>query len=143
MSRSLNKVSLIGRIGNDPETHTFEGGGSVVNFSLATSEQWKDRSTGEKQEKTEWHSVAARGKLAEIVSQYGRKGALVYVEGQLTRRKWVQDGETRYKTEVVLGFNSQYTMLDSVGDNGAKAAASPARAAAPKDDYPFDDDINF
>jgi single-strand DNA-binding protein len=142
MSRSLNKVTLIGRIGNDPETKTFENGGSVVNFSLATSEQGKDRTSGEKQEKTEWHSIAVKGKLAEIVSQYGRKGALVYIEGNLSTRNWEQDGETKYKTEVVLGFNAQYIMLDSVGDNQQTSPAPTARARKPAADQ-FDDDIEF
>ena len=114
MAGSLNKVLLIGRLGKDPELREFPSGGKVCNFSLATSETWKDSSTGERQERTSWHNIAIfNERLAEIAEQYLRKGSQVYIEGQLETRKWQdQAGNDRYTTEVVLkNFRGELTML--------------------------------
>ena len=119
MAGSLNKVMLIGNLGRDPEVRTFQNGGKVCNLRIATSETWKDRNTGERREKTEWHSVAIFNEgLVRVAEQYLRKGSKVYVEGQLQTRKWQdQSGQDRYSTEIVLhGFGSTLTMLD--GRNG-------------------------
>lgn len=117
----INKVILIGRLGNDPEVKYMPSGDAVANISLATSETWNDKSSGEQREKTEWHRVVFFGKLAEIVGQYLKKGSQVYVEGQLQTRKWQdQGGQDRYSTEVVVrGFNGTMQMLDSKGGGGS------------------------
>lgn len=118
MAGSVNKVILVGNLGRDPESRTFQNGGKVVNLRIATSESWKDRNSGERKEKTEWHSVAIFNEgLANVAERYLRKGSKVYIEGQLQTRKWQdQSGNDRYSTEVVLqGFNSVLTMLDSPG----------------------------
>lgn len=118
MAGSLNKVMLIGNLGQDPEVRSFQNGGKVCNLRIATSEQWKDRNTGERQERTEWHSVAIFSEgLINVCERYLRKGSKVYVEGQLQTRKWQdQSGNDRYSTEVVLrGFNGTLTMLDGAG----------------------------
>lgn len=115
MAGSLNKVMLIGHLGRDPEVRSFQNGGKVCNLRIATSETWKDRNTGERREKTEWHSVAIFNEgLVRVAEQYLRKGSKVYIEGQLQTRKWQdQSGQDRYTTEVVLqGFGSTLTMLD-------------------------------
>ena len=115
MAGSVNKVILVGNLGRDPESRSFQNGGKVVNLRIATSENWKDRNTGERKEKTEWHSVAIFSEgLANIAERYLRKGSKVYIEGQLQTRKWQdQNGQDRYSTEVVLqGFGSTLTMLD-------------------------------
>ncbi|MGJ8545327.1 MAG: single-stranded DNA-binding protein [Sulfitobacter sp.] len=115
MAGSVNKVILIGNLGRDPEVRSFQNGGKVCNLRIATSETWKDRSTGERREKTEWHSVAIfQEGLVRIAEQYLRKGSKVYIEGQLQTRKWQdQSGADRYSTEVVLqGFGGTLTMLD-------------------------------
>ncbi|MCK0143657.1 single-stranded DNA-binding protein [Aliiroseovarius sp. F20344] len=115
MAGSLNKVMLIGNLGADPEVRTFQNGGKVCNLRIATSETWKDRNTGERREKTEWHTVSVFSEgLVRVCEQYLRKGSKVYVEGQLQTRKWQdQSGNDRYSTEVVLqGFNGTLTMLD-------------------------------
>lgn len=110
----INKVILIGNLGQDPEARTFPDGGMLCNCSVATSESCTDKATGQKQERTEWHRVTVKGKLAEICAQYLRKGAKVYFEGQLQTRKWqAQDGTDRYSTEVVVGINGSMQMLDS------------------------------
>jgi single-strand DNA-binding protein len=115
MAGSVNKVILVGNLGRDPEVKTFANGGKVVNLRIATSESWKDRNSGERREKTEWHSVAifAEG-LARVAEQYLRKGSKVYLEGQLQTRKWQdQSGADRYSTEIVLqNFNSSLVLLD-------------------------------
>ncbi|MEP3346418.1 MAG: single-stranded DNA-binding protein [Litoreibacter sp.] len=119
MAGSVNKVILIGNLGRDPEVRNFQNGGKVCNLRIATSETWKDRNTGERREKTEWHSVAIfQEGLVRIAEQYLRKGSKVYIEGQLQTRKWQdQSGADRYSTEVVLqGFGGTLTMLD--GPNG-------------------------
>ncbi|MDX8352045.1 single-stranded DNA-binding protein [Cognatiyoonia sp. IB215182] len=121
MAGSVNKVILIGNLGADPEVRTFQNGGKVCNLRIATSENWKDRNTGERREKTEWHSVAIFSEpLARVAEQYLRKGSKVYIEGQLETRKWQdQSGQDRYSTEVVLRpYRSELTMLDSRGEGG-------------------------
>ena len=118
MAGSLNKVMIIGNLGQDPEVRSFQNGGKVCNLRIATSEQWKDKNTGERQEKTEWHSVAIFSEgLINVCERNLRKGSKVYVEGQLQTRKWQdQSGNDRYSTEIVLrGFNGTLTMLDGAG----------------------------
>ncbi|MEX3315595.1 single-stranded DNA-binding protein [Sulfitobacter sp. PS-8MA] len=118
MAGSVNKVILIGNLGRDPEVRSFQNGGKVCNLRIATSETWKDRNTGERREKTEWHSVAIfQEGLVRVAEQYLRKGSKVYIEGQLQTRKWQdQSGNDRYSTEVVLqGFGGTLTMLDGPG----------------------------
>ena len=112
---SVNKVILVGNLGRDPEVRSMQNGDKVANLSIATSEKWKDKNTGEMNERTEWHRVVIFGRLAEIAEQYLRKGSKVYVEGQLQTRKWTdQSGGEKYTTEVVLrGFGGTLTMLDS------------------------------
>lgn len=154
----VNKVILVGNLGKDPEVKYMPSGDAVANITLATSESWNDKSTGEKKEKTEWHRVVFFGKLAEIVGQYCKKGSKLYVEGQLKTRKWQdQSGQDRYSTEVVVqGFNGTMQMLDSKGQGGggyapAQSAAPQQRQAAPQQQAPapatvddsFDDDIPF
>ncbi|MBJ6370345.1 single-stranded DNA-binding protein [Sedimentitalea arenosa] len=121
MAGSVNKVILIGNLGRDPEVRTFQNGGKVCNLRIATSETWKDRNTGERKERTEWHSVAIFSEpLARVAEQYLKKGSKVYIEGQLETRKWQdQSGQDRYSTEVVLRpYRSELTMLDGRGDGG-------------------------
>lgn len=118
MARGVNKVILIGNLGQDPEVRYMPNGNAVANVTLATSDSWKDRETGQMQERTEWHRVVFFGKLAEITGQYLRKGSKVYVEGSLRTRKWQgQDGQDRYTTEVVCDMNGQMQMLDGRSDN--------------------------
>ena len=148
-SRGINKVILVGNLGNDPEHRVLPSGGGVTNISLATSESWKDKASGEQKERTEWHRVVFFNRLSEIAAEYLRKGSKVYVEGTLRTRKWQdQSGQDRYTTEIV---GAEMQMLDSSGatqDGGgyqsAPAASSPAPAAAnpepidfPEDDIPF------
>lgn len=124
MAGSVNKVILVGNLGRDPESRTFQNGGKVVNLRIATSETWKDRNTGERKERTEWHSVAIFNEgLANVAERYLRKGSKVYIEGQLQTRKWQdQNGQDRYSTEIVLqGFNSVLTMLDGAPGGGGGA----------------------
>ena len=124
MAGSVNKVILIGNLGRDPESRAFQNGGKVVNLRIATSDTWKDRNTGERKEKTEWHSVAIFNEgLANTAERYLRKGSKVYVEGQLQTRKWQdQSGQDRYSTEVVLqGFNAVLVLLDRrEGEGGGR-----------------------
>jgi single-strand DNA-binding protein len=118
MAGSVNKVILVGNLGRDPESRSFQNGGKVVNLRIATSESWKDRNTGERKEKTEWHSVAIFNEnLGRIAEQYLRKGSKVYIEGQLQTRKWQDNtGADKYSTEIVLqGFNGTLTLLDKPG----------------------------
>jgi len=147
----VNKVILVGNLGKDPEVKYMPSGDAVANLTLATSDTWKDKSTGEKKEKTEWHRVVFFGKLAEIAGQYLKKGSKIYVEGQLQTRKWQKDGQDHYSTEVVVrGFNGTMQMLDSRGGEGGFA---PAQQSAPAQQKPqaapamvddgFDDDIPF
>ena len=168
-SRGVNKVILVGNLGNDPETRYMPSGGAVTNISVATSEVWKDKQTGQPQERTEWHRVVFFNKLAEIAGEYLRKGSKVYVEGALRTRKWQdQSGQDRYSTEVVA---SEMQMLDSRGGSGdqqrqtpshdpydqslqqappqaaqggGRGGAATGNIASPPQDFPeFDDDIPF
>ncbi len=122
MAGSVNKVILVGNLGRDPEVRTFQNGGKVCNLRIATSENWKDRNTGERRERTEWHSVAIFSEpLARIAEQYLRKGSKVYIEGQLETRKWQdQSGQDRYSTEVVLRpYRGELTLLVGRSDGGS------------------------
>ena len=122
MAGSLNKVMLIGNLGADPEIRSFQNGGKVANLRIATSETWKDRNTGERQERTEWHTVAIFSEgLVGVVERYLKKGSKVYIEGQLQTRKWQdQQGNDRYSTEVVIrGLNGSLTMLDGASGGGS------------------------
>jgi len=121
MAGSLNKVMIIGNLGRDPEVRSFQNGGKVCNLRIATSETWKDKNTGERREKTEWHSVAIfQEGLVRVAEQYLRKGSTVYIEGKLQTRKWQdQSGQDRYSTEIVLqGFDGVMTMIGGRGDTG-------------------------
>ncbi len=121
MAGSVNKVILVGNLGKDPESRSFQNGGKVVSFSVATSENWKDRNTGERKDKTEWHNVSIFSEgLARVAEQYLKKGSKVYLEGQLETRKWQdKDGNDRYTTEVVLrNFNSSMVLLDGRESGG-------------------------
>ncbi|MGD8908201.1 MAG: single-stranded DNA-binding protein [Chromatiales bacterium] len=149
MARGINKVILIGNLGRDPETRYMPSGGAVTNVTLATSESWKDKNTGEQQERTEWHRVVFFNRLGEIAGEYLKKGSKVYVEGSLRTRKWQgQDGQDRYTTEIVA---NEMQMLDSRGGTTAfdapqsqgapRSQPSPAPASVPDND--FDDDIPF
>ncbi|MDG3084804.1 single-stranded DNA-binding protein [Vibrio hannami] len=124
-SRGVNKVILVGNLGGDPEVRYMPSGGAVANITVATSETWRDKATGEQREKTEWHRVALFGKLAEVAGEYLRKGSQVYIEGQLQTRKWQdQSGQDRYTTEVVVqGFNGTMQMLGGRGQQGQGAPA--------------------
>ena len=152
MSGSVCKVIIIGNLGRDPEVRTFQNGGRVCNLRIATSETWRDKSTGERKERTEWHSVSILSEpLAKIAEQYLRKGSKVYIEGQLETRKWQdQSGTDRYSTEVVLRpYKGELTLLDKPGDGdrggyddrqgGAPAGGAP-RGGAPSE---LDDEIPF
>ena len=168
MAGSVNKVILIGNLGRDPETRYSQGGNAVTKFSIATSESWRDRNSGEQQEKTEWHNVVCFSKLAEIAGEYLRKGSKVFIEGSLSTSSWEQDGQKKYRTEIIA---RDMQMLDSRGggmgggmndgggyDNsqqgqgggnsggysqgGASAGGGNAQPA-PLSDEDFDDDIPF
>ncbi len=125
-NRGVNKVILVGHLGNDPEIRHMQNGGAVANLTIATSESWQDRNTGQQQERTEWHRVVIYGKLAEIAGEYLRKGSQVYLEGQLKTRKWQnQQGQDQYTTEVVLqGFNGVMQMLGGRQNNDASMQQS-------------------
>lgn len=146
MSGSVCKVIIIGNLGRDPEVRTFQNGGKVVNLRIATSESWRDKNSGERKERTEWHSIAIHSEpLAKIAEQYLRKGSKVYIEGQLETRKWQdQSGADRYTTEVVLRpFRGELTLLDGKADGGARddggygASASGGGAGSYDDEIPF------
>ena len=124
----VNKVILVGRLGRDPEVRSFQNGGRVVNLRIATSETWKDRTSGERKERTEWHSVAIFNEnLGRIAEQYLRKGSQVYIEGQLETRKWQdQSGQDRYTTEIVLRpYRGELTLLDGRGGDGGEDRGGP------------------
>lgn len=126
MAGSVNKVILVGNLGKDPEIRSFQNGGRVASFSIATSESWKDKSSGEKKEKTEWHRVSVFNEhIVGVVERYLKKGAKVYIEGQLETRKWTdKDGAEKYTTEVVLRpFRGELTMLDGANSNRSGAAS--------------------
>jgi single-strand DNA-binding protein len=152
MSGSLNKVLLIGRLGADPEIKQMVNGKSVARLSVATSQSWKDKSTGEKKEKTEWHRVVIFNEgLVSVVQQYLKKGANIYVEGALTTRKWKDEssGQDKYSTEVVLqGYNSSLTMLDGKSKSESSNLVSENKSSLPNDDIQsvnndLDDEIPF
>lgn len=124
MARGINKVILIGNLGRDPETRYTQSGSPVANLRIATSEGWRDRQTNEMQERTEWHSVVCFARLAEVAGEYLRKGSKVYIEGRLQTSSWEQDGQTRYKTEIVA---RDLQMLDSRGGGGGQDGYRPAR----------------
>ena len=127
MAGSVNKVILVGNLGKDPEIRTFQNGGKVCNFSIATSESWKDRNTGERQERTQWHNIAIFSEpISNVAEQYLKKGSKVFLEGQLETRKWQdQSGNDRYSTEVVIRpYGGNLTMLDSRSDG---AAVNPSK----------------
>lgn len=133
----VNKVILVGRLGKDPETRYMPSGGAVANFSMATSEKWNDKQTGEQKEKTEWHRVVMFNRLAEIAAEYLSKGSVVYIEGKLQTRKWDKDGHTNYTTEIVA---NQMQML---GGRGERSEAPREEPAPPPAGGEFDDDIPF
>jgi len=156
MAKGVNKVILVGNVGGDPETKYMPSGGAVTNLSIATSESWKDKQTGQPQERTEWHRVVFFNRLAEIASEYVRKGSKVYVEGSLRTRQWEQDGVKRYSTEIVA---SEMQMLDSREGGQQQQQAPQQRQQAPQQqaqnqqqarqaveggfDASFDDDVPF
>lgn len=131
MASGVNKVIIVGNLGQDPETRHMPNGNAVTNVSIATSESWTDKNTNQKQERTEWHRVVFLGKLADIASQYLRKGSKVYIEGSLRTRKWqAQDGSDRYSTEIVCDMKGTMQMLDSKQDGqGAQSARQQAQQA--------------
>ncbi len=153
MSGSLNKVTLIGNLGRDPEIRTTQDGREIANLAIATSESWKDKNTGERREKTEWHRIVIFSEgLVRVVKNYLKKGSKIYIEGSLQTRKWTdQGGQERYTTEVVLqGYNGTLTMLDRAGgnDNGgyhqdAQPAAASSGGASNFADESLDDEIPF
>ena len=164
MARGINKVILIGNLGRDPETRYSQGGNAVTNFSVATSDQWRDKQSGDQQERTEWHNVVCFARLAEIAGEYLRKGSKVYIEGSLRTSTWEQDGQKRYRTEVMA---RDLQMLDSRGQGGGgfeSGGSYPDEAGPPRQqggppkqqggapapdnaqtlsDEDFDDDIPF
>ena len=156
MARGVNKVILVGNLGNDPDMRYTAGGAAVANISIATAESWKDKNTGEQQERTEWHRVVFFGRLAEIVGEYLRKGSQIYVEGRLQTRKWTnKEGHDQYTTEIVAnemqmlggrasGGSANYDSAPQQQQNSAptpQQAAPASSSPAPADD--FDDDIPF
>jgi single-strand DNA-binding protein len=127
MARGVNKVILIGNLGQDPDTRYTPNGNAVVNLNIATDESYKDRQTGQLVPKTEWHRVVMFGKIAEVAGQYLRKGSKVYIEGKLQTRKWQnKEGQDVYTTEVVVDINGQMQMLDSRGSDGGASQGAPA-----------------
>jgi single-strand DNA-binding protein len=152
--KGVNKVILVGTCGQDPEVRYLPNGNAVTNLSLATSEQWNDKQSGQKVEKTEWHRVSMFGKLAEIAGEYLRKGSQVYIEGKLQTREWEKDGIKRYTTEIVVDMQGRMQLLGGKPQDGDQRQAHPQAAAArqqpraqpsqqasPPDS--FDDDIPF
>ena len=144
MARGVNKVILIGNLGRDPEVRYSPNGGAIANITLATSEAWKDKNTGEQVEKTEWHRVVFFRRLAEIAGEYLKKGSKVYIEGKLQTRKWQdKDGKDRYTTEVVA---NEMQMLDSRGGSTSYSQDESSMASSQQEPMPagdFDDDIPF
>ncbi len=155
MARGINKVILVGHLGSDPEVKYMPSGGAVANISLATTDSWKDKNTGEKQDRTEWHRVVFFNRLAEIAGEYLRKGAQVYIEGRLQTRKWQdKNGQDRYTTEIIAaemqmlggrggaggGAGGGYDAAPAASSGGGMPQSSPAAAPVADD---FDDDIPF
>jgi len=157
MARGVNKVILVGTCGQDPEVRYLPNGNAVTNLSLATSEQWTDKQTGQKVEKTEWHRVSLFGKVAEIAGEYLRKGSQVYIEGKLQTREWEKDGIKRYTTEIVVDMQGAMQLLGGKPQDGQQGqrAQHPQQGAArqqprpqqsapqPAPDESFDSDIPF
>ena len=164
MARGVNKVILIGNVGGDPETRYLPNGNAVTNITLATTDSWKDKQTGQQQERTEWHRVVFFGKLAEIAGEYLRKGGQCYIEGRLQTREWEKDGVKRYTTEIVVDMNGTLQLLGGRGGSNegggdyaprqqqsrpAPQQAAPRPAPQPAAQQPdqgfdsFDDDIPF
>ena len=151
MAGSLNKVLLIGRLGTDPEIKQMVNGKNVARLSLATSQSWKDKNTGEKKEKTEWHRIVVFNEgLVNVVQQYLKKGAQVYIEGQLSTRKWKdeQSGQDKYTTEILIqGYNSSLTMLGGGGgiqnDNSSQAVSNKSDEGSQAEQSDLDDEIPF
>ena len=151
MAGSLNKVLLIGRLGADPEVKQMVNGKSVARLSLATSQSWKDKNTGEKKEKTEWHRIVVFNEgLVNVVQQYLKKGAQVYIEGQLSTRKWKdeQSGQDKYSTEIIIqGYNSSLTMLGGgsgiKNDNSSQAISNKSDESSQAQQNDMDDEIPF
>ena len=144
MAGSVNKVILIGNLGKDPEIRSTQGGGKIANFTLATSESWTDKASGERNEKTEWHRVVCfNDNTTSVIERFVKKGSKVYVEGVLATRKWTdQSGTDKYTTEVVIGkFNGNLTLLDSKGAGGRSENTSPRTAGGGKSE--LEDDIPF
>ena len=148
MARGVNKVIIVGNLGNDPDTRYMPSGSAVTNLSVATNESWKDKQTGEQKDRTEWHKVAMFGRLAEIAAEYLRKGSQIYIEGRLRTRKWQdQNGNDRWTTEIIA---DEMQMLGGRTGAGAPAMGEPASAAPPPppqsggaSNAEFDDDIPF
>jgi single-strand DNA-binding protein len=147
MARGINKVILVGNLGADPETRYMPSGSAVTNLSVATSESWKDKQTGEQKERTEWHKVAMFNRLAEVAAEYLRKGSQVYIEGKLRTRKWQdRDGNDRWTTEIIA---DEMQMLGGRGGGGGSAPMSSGQDSGPPSAPPqtgpddFDDDIPF
>jgi len=135
MARGINKVILVGNLGNDPEVRYGANGAAIANITVATSDSWKDKNTGEQVEKTEWHRVVGFNRVGEIMGEYLKKGSKVYIEGKLQTRKWQdKDGQDRYTTEIVA---NEMQMLDGKGDNSAPQPAPQQRAPDFDDDIPF------
>lgn len=152
-SRGVNKVILVGNLGQDPDVRYMPNGGAVANITLATSESWRDKATGEMKEQTEWHRVVLFGKLAEVAGEYLRKGSQIYIEGQLRTRKWTdQAGVEKYTTEIVVNVGGTMQMLGGrpasqpQGNAGTGQLSSPPKNAPGASNEPpmdFDDDIPF
>ena len=156
MARGVNKVILVGNLGRDPETRYTQNGSAVTQFSIATSDSWRDKSTGEQQDRTEWHNIVCFARLAEIAGEYLKKGSKVYIEGSLRTSNWEQDGQKRYRTEVMA---RELQMLDSRANGGGQAgefsessyaAGAVGQQSAPMpqnsptiSDEDFEDDIPF
>lgn len=149
MARGINKVIIVGNVGNDPEVRYMPNGSAVASISVATTESWKSKDTGDRQERTEWHRIVLFNRLGEIAGEYLRKGAKVYIEGSLRTRKWQdKNGQDRYTTEIVA---NEMQMLDSRGagapggqfESSAPQQSAPVQQAAPVGDDNFDDDIPF
>lgn len=147
---SVSKTILIGNLGGDPETRFMPNGNAVTNFTLATSERWKDKTTGQPVEKTEWHRVSIFGKLAEIAGQYLKKGSKVYIEGRNQTREWEKDGVKRYTTEVIVDMRGTMQMLDGKPDGGQQRTQQsqgqqqrPQQQSSQPDPNEFDNEIPF
>ncbi|EPW8718409.1 single-stranded DNA-binding protein [Klebsiella pneumoniae] len=131
-ARGINKVILVGHLGNDPEVRYIPNGGAVANLQVATSESWRDKQTGEMREQTEWHRVVLFGKLAEVAGEYLRKGAQVYIEGQLRTRSWEDNGITRYVTEILVKTTGTVQMLGRAPQQNAQVQPKPQQNGQPQ-----------